>query len=68
MQFKDVVKVENIEATNAGVTSVCDDTEVPSDGLYRAGALSSRDTLSSTQCLYRAGSFSSRDTVSSTQS
>ena len=64
MQFKGVVKIENIEATNAGVTSVCDDTEVPSDWLYREVAHSSRDTVSSTQCLYKTGSLSSRDTVS----
>jgi hypothetical protein len=30
MQFRGVVKVINIEAADAGVTSVCDGTEVPS--------------------------------------
>ena len=36
MQFKGVVKIKNIEATDAGVMPVCDDTEVPSDYTERA--------------------------------
>ena len=67
MQLKGVVKVKNIEATDAGVMTAkypvfiqcgllaaATQCQVPS--VYTEGSLSSRDTVSSTQCFHSAGS------------
>jgi len=48
MQFRGVVKVKNIEATDAGVTSVCDGTEVPSTQTEQA------HLAAATQCQVRS--------------
>jgi hypothetical protein len=61
MQFKGVVKVKSIEATDAGLMSVCDDTEVPS--VYTEQARSA----AATQCLVPSVSTDQACSAAATQ-